>query len=349
MVMESIYYEASSPGSFGGVRALARYSGMPVKTATKWLETQDSYTLHKPIVKKFQRRKTFAKGINDLFQADLADMRNLASYNAGYSYILTCIDVFSRYAFAVPIKDKRGVTVADAFEKIFVERVPNMLQTDRGLEFLNAQVQQVFRKHNIHHYFSLNDDIKAALVERLNRTLKSRLYRYMTGRHTNRWVDVLDAVVRSYNQSLHRSIGMAPIDVTSDREDEIARRLYPPKPPLRYKYEIGDRVRITKYKHVLHKGYLPNWTEEIFEIADKFPTHPVTYGLKDLAGEDIKGKFYEQEIQKVVKTDNVYDVEKILKTRRRCGKVEYLVKWKGYPEKFNSWINERPFLHNPAV
>jgi transposase InsO family protein len=130
------------------------------------------YTLHKPIAKKFPRRKTFAKGIDDIFSGRFADMRNFASYNDGFSYILTCIDVFSRYAFAIPIKDKRGSTVAAAFEKIFSERVPNMVQTDRGLEFLNAQVQDVFRKHGIRHYFSLNDDIKAALVERFNRTLE---------------------------------------------------------------------------------------------------------------------------------------------------------------------------------
>lgn len=336
--MESVYYEAGKPGSYGGVRPLARYGGMPVKAVRGWLETQDPYTLHKPVVKKFPRRKTFAKGIDDLFQADLADMRNLASYNGGHSYILTCIDVFSRYAFAVPVKDKRGATVATAFEKIFAERAPNMLQTDRGLEFLNAQVQGVFRKHDIHHYSSLNDDIKAALVERFNRTLKSRLFRYMTHRRTSRWVDVLDDIVDSYNRSRHRSTGLAPVDVTSKNETENAERLYLPKPLLKYKYDVGDRVRIARYKHVFQKGYLPNWTREIFEIVDKHPTYPVTYGLRDLAGESIKGKFYEPELQKVTKTDDVYEIEKILKTRRRGGKVEYFVKWEGYPEKFNSWI-----------
>lgn len=338
--METVYYEASAPGSFGGVRPLARYSGMPVKSAEKWLVSQDTYTLHKPVVKNFPRRKTFAKGINDLFQADLADMRNLSNYNSGYSYILTCIDVFSRYAFAVPIRDKRGASVTAAFETIFADRVPNMLQTDRGLEFLNASVQDVFRKYGIHHYSSLNDDIKAALVERFNRTLKSRLYRYMTRHHTNRWIDALDDVVKSYNRSHHRSIGMAPIDVTRDKEDVVARRLYPPKPPLKYKFDVGDKVRIVKYKHVFQKGFLPNWTEELFVIANKNPTYPVTYELKDLAGEDIKGKFYEQELQKVVKTDDVYEIEKVLKTRRRGGKIEHFVKWKGYSDKFNSWVTD---------
>jgi hypothetical protein len=86
-------------------------------------------------VKKFLRRKTFAKGIDDLFQADLSDMQNLASSNDGNSYILTCIDMFSRYAFAVPVKGERGSTGAAAFEKIFAERVSNMLQTDCGTKF----------------------------------------------------------------------------------------------------------------------------------------------------------------------------------------------------------------------
>jgi transposase InsO family protein len=338
--MKATYYEASEPGSYGGVRALARYSGMPVKTVKGWLETQDPYTLHKPVVKKFPRRKTFSKGIDDLFQADLADMRNLASSNDGNSYILTCIDVFSRYAFAVPVKDKRGSTVAAAFEKIFAERVPNMLQTDRGTEFYNVQVQELFKKNGVRHYSSLNDDIKAALVERFNRTLKSRLFRYMTRSHTKRWIDVIDDVVHSYNRSHHRSIGTAPIDVTSENEDEIARRQYPPKPPFKYRYDVGDRVRIVKYKHVFQKGYLPNWTEEIFTIVDRHPTHPVTYGLADLTGEHIRGKFYEQEIQKVTGDDDVYEVEKVLKTRKRGGKVEYFVKWRGYPDKFNSWVTD---------
>jgi L-rhamnose mutarotase len=148
-------------------------------------------------LKKFPRRKTFAKGVDDLFQADLADMRNLASSNDGNSYILTCIDVFSRYAFAVPVKDKRGSTVAAAFEKIFAERVPNMLQMDRGTEFYNVQMQELFKKNGVRHYSSLNDDIKAALVERFNTTVKSRLFRYMTRSYTKRWIDVIDDVVSS--------------------------------------------------------------------------------------------------------------------------------------------------------
>ena len=335
-----MYYEPAKPGSYGGVRPLIRYSGASVSAAKNWLSSQDAYTLHKPVRKVFPRRKTYAKGIEDLFQADLADMQQLSKYNDGYRFVLTCVDVFSKRGFGVPLKDKRDPTVANAFEKIFVEAMPAMIQTDRGAEFLNQHVQDVFRKYNIKHYWSLNDDIKAACVERFNRTLKTRLFRYLTHHRTSRWIDVLSDLIRSYNASFHRSIGMAPNDVTSDNKDLVTRRLYPVKPAPKWKFMIGDTVRISKYKHIFQKGYLRNWTDEIFTITDRFPTHPVTYGLKDLGGEEIKGKFYEQELQKVNKTDDVYEVEKIIKTRRRSGKVQYYVKWLGYPDKFNSWTSD---------
>ena len=266
--MVDLYYQADEPGSYGGIQPLVRYSGVPTKEVSEWLASQDTYTIHKPVRRKFLRRKTYSKGIGDLFQADLADMQNLSKFNDGMRYILTCIDVFTKVAYAVAIKDKRGPTVADAFETIFEQTVPAMLQTDRGTEFLAAPVQAVFKKYNIHHYWSFNDDIKAACVERFNRTLKTRLFRYMTRKKSARWIDVLGDVVNSYNHSYHRSIGMAPVEVTLENRDVVTHRLYPPKTAPKWKFSVGDTVRIAKYKHVLHKGYLPNWSEEIFKIDE---------------------------------------------------------------------------------
>jgi hypothetical protein len=184
----------------------------------------------------------------------------------------------------------------------------------------------------------MNDEIKAAVVERFNRTLKSKMFRYFTHRNTHRWIDVLNELMKSYNRTHHRSIGMAPVEVNLSSESKIRERLYPPKPSPVWKYRVGDTVRVSRSKNVFEKGYLANWTEEIFVVSERYPTHPVTYGLKDIIGEPIKGKFYEHEMQQIVKTDDVYDVERVIKTRRRNGKLEYFVKWKGYPEKFNSWV-----------
>jgi transposase InsO family protein len=147
--MEIIYYDPNKPGSYVGVSPLVCHSNTTAASAKNWLSSQDTYTLHKPVRRNFPRRKTYVKDINDLFQADLADMQQLARYNDGYSFLLNCIDDLTKRAFAIPLKNKRGSSVADAFEKLFAEATPTMIETDRGTEFLNSQVQAVFRKHGV--------------------------------------------------------------------------------------------------------------------------------------------------------------------------------------------------------
>jgi len=157
------------------------------------------------------------------------------------------------------------------------------------------------------------------------------MFRYLTHRNTNRWVDILLSLVKAYNSSFHRSIGMAPDDVAVS--NERAQRMFPKKPKLVWKYNIGDKVRISKFKHIFEKGYLPS-------IYDRYPTYPVTYGLEDLGDEDIEGKFYEQEIQLIIKLDDLFTVEKIFKTRKRNDVLESYIRWKEYPDKFNSWSTD---------
>jgi len=168
------------------------------------------------------------------------------------------------------------------------------------------------------------------------------MYRYFTYANTRRYLDVLDELVYSYNNTRHRSIGMAPYEVNKDNEHVVRARLYPLKPKsFKWKYVVGDRVRIAMQRQPFRKGYLGQWSEEIFEIATRLPTIPVTYELRDLAVKTIKGRFYEPEIQKVLKSDDEhYDIERIVKTRKRNGKIQYLVSWKGYPSKFDSWVDE---------
>ena len=344
-ILSKHYYDPREPGSFSSVRNLERYSGIGKRKVTKFLRAQDAYTLHKPTRVRFRRRRTYAKGINDLFQADLVDVSNLSRYNDGYRYILTCIDVFSKRAWAVPLKTKSGPEVTSTFEQqILVDAECNMLQTDKGTEWLNWRFQKMLRENGISFYTSENDDIKAAVVERFNRTLKSKMWRYFTYANTRRYLEVLPDIVYSYNNTHHRSIGMKPSEVNRANEDAVRRRLYPlkSKKKPKWKYAVGDKVRISMQRRPFKKGYTGNWSEEIFVVDSLHPTQPVTYGIKDLAGEDIKGKFYEPELQKIDKRDDddVFIVEKILKTRKRAGKIEYYVKWRSYPDKFNSWVDD---------
>ena len=340
--LDAVYTDPRAPGSFSNIRTLRRYAGRSERETKRYLAGRDAYTLHKPRRVRFPRRKTYSKGIADLYQVDLVDVTSLSPSNDGMRYLLTCIDVFSKRAWAVPIRTKSARDVTDAFEKIVAERKCNMVQSDKGTEFLNSTFRAMLRRHGIHSYTTENEDLKASVVERFNRTLKAKMYRYFTHANTRRYVDVLDDLVHSYNNTRHRSIGMAPADVGPHNEDVVRARLYPSKPKShRWKYEVGDRVRIAMQRQPFRKGYIGDWSEEIFEIAARMPTTPVTYELRDLAGELIKGRFYEPEIQKVLKSDNErFDIDKILKTRKRGGKIEYLVSWKGYPSKFDSWVND---------
>jgi hypothetical protein len=321
------------------VNRLFKRSKNSVKETKDWLITQDAYTLHKPVLRKFARRKTFTSGIDDLWQSDLVDVSSLSNHNDGMRFLLTTIDTFSKYAWVIPLKNKKASTVRDAFASLITDRRPNMLQTDKGSEFVNETFQRLMRDNGIKFYTSENDDIKCAIVERYNRTLKGRMYRYFTFKSTLRYIDVLRALVDSYNKSFHRSIKLAPIDVNVNNETEVRDRLFKPKKyPIKWKLNVGDTVRISETRRAFKKGYLPNWTDEIFTIKSRLPTEPPTYELNDYDGENIKGKFYEQELQKVKKNNDIYKVEEVLKTRKRGGRTEYFVKWIGYPSKFNSWV-----------
>jgi len=338
--MDVVYYDIRSPGSFGGIDRLRRHSNKRRKDVVNYLKSQDAYMLHKPIRKRFIRRRTYSQGIGDLYQIDLADLSNLSSYNDSYRYLSNCIDVFSKRAWSSQLKSKSVREVTEAFELILDDWPCNMVQSDKGTEFVNSTFQSMLCRRGIKFYTSENEDIKAALVERFNRTLKEKMYCYFTAKNTRRYVDVLPNFIYTYNRSRHRSIGMAPANVSPDNEDAVRARLYPTqKKSSTWNFKIGDSVRMTMQRHPFHKGYIGNWSEEIFKVADRMLTIPVTYKLKDLASKDIKGAFYEDELQSVTKAeDELFDIERILKTRKTAGKVEYFVKWRGYLAKFNSWV-----------
>ena len=281
-------------------------------------------------------------GIDAQFQADLVDVQNLSRFNKGYKYLLTCIDIFSKYAWVVPLKTKQGQELVKAFQTILTSgRKPNKLQTDQGTELLNRVFQKFLRDNNID-FFTVNSGLKASVVERFNRTFKNKMYKYFTAKNTLTYIDVLPKLITSYNNTYHRSIKMKPSQMTKANEAKVWETLYgnDVDKRVRFKFQVGDRVRISKVKRMFEKSYLPNFTEEMFTIYKRFARQVPVYKLKDDAGEILDGTFYEAELQKVIKEDDVYRVEKVLRKRKRKGVVEYFVKWKGYSDKFNSWVAE---------
>jgi hypothetical protein len=268
-----------------------------------------------------------------------------ANVNDGYKYILTLIDLFSRYAWAEPLKDKSANEVAAAFRRVFAKgRKPQRLQTDDGREFDNRAVQHLLNIENIR-FFTVKSQFKAAVVERFNRTLKTKMWRYFTRTGNHRWVDLLPDFITSYNSAVHRSIGVAPIEVNNEIEHELwlrQERMGPQKVTQRnitITFRVGDQVRISVAKGVLIKGYLPNWTEQIYTVSEVLNTEPVQYKLQDYNNEQIRGSFYAAEMQKVVPPER-YAVERVIRTRKVRGRTQYFVKWHGYGDEFNSWTDD---------
>ena len=304
---------------------------------------QPSYTLHRQARKKYPTRHYIVHDIDEQWQADLAEVGQIADRNQGNRYILTVIDIFSRYAWCRPLRNKKGETVAEAFDDIFKEgRIPKRMQTDQGKEFQNHYVQDLFQAHNVE-WFSVKSLYKAAFVERFNRTLKHRMWKCFTAENNMVWIDVLQDVVHAYNHSVHRAIGRRPAEVTRDDVDDMREEMYQRKQPRKGKDDVrmGQKVRISKVKSIFAKSYLPLWTEEIFTVATvQRKNRPITYTLKDYNGDLIEGSFYRQEIQPVIKKDDVYLVEDVIRQQRRSGNMLCLVKWKWYPVSFNSWVRK---------
>ena len=352
MKFEKLYYDPKSPAGYAGEQALyqlAKKSSKKVKLddVRNWLRKQQTYTLHKQIRRKFLRRKTVVAGIDCQWQADLADMSKMSKVNDKYRYLLCIIDVFSKFAWVVPIKNKTGKTLVDAFKFVLKSgRSPKSLQTDKGTEFKNKDFQNFLKSKKIHFFTTENPETKASIVERFQRTLKSRMWKYFTHHRTLRYVDILPNLVDGYNHAYHRSIKRAPVSVTIRNEPEVSEILYGKNKSksTRSKLNVGDFVRINKTKRTFDKGYLPNWTQELFKISAVVKTQfPITYKIEDLDGESVRGTFYSQELQRVEK-DQIYEIESVLAHRKRkVGKKwvkEIKVHWKGYPSKFDSWILE---------
>ena len=343
-----MYYDPTSPSAFSSKEKVFRSAKRVIPTLTRrdvnsWFDKQLTYTLHKPMRHSFTRNPTIVMSIDDQWQADLVDMSSRAKDNDGYTFLLTVIDCFSKYAWVEPVPRKTGTEILNALKRIIVVggRNPKRLQTDDGKEFTNSLVQSFLKQRGIA-FFTTKSEMKSAIVERFNRTLKDKMWKWFTAHNTTRYTNVLPSLVEGYNNSKHRSIGMAPSVVTTKDENVIRQRLYGKlvtRKRKKYKYSIGDLVRISKARKVFRKGYLPNWSDETFLVKDRNTRKEPVYYLQDYDGEDIEGAFYEKELQRVTEQAE-YRVQEILKSKKKGGKILHFVKWHRWPSKFNSWVED---------
>lgn len=364
--LHKLYTTPGLAGAYQGVEKLykaAKKEGLNVTRddIREYLLGIDGYTLTKPKRIRFKRNRVYTSGLNAVHMADLADMKSLAADNDDKEYILVIIDTFSKYVWAVPVAKKTATEVRMALVEVYSEEKNRCraLGTDKGKEFDNKMCKALFDKLNIRWYTTQNSDVKMSIVERVIRTLKGMLYRYMLQNLTQTYIRALPQIVRNYNDTVHSATGLAPSAINASNEDEVMRRLYPElwrveeeesdesdddlkeEKPI---FSLGDSVRISSARDPFHKGYLQSWSSEIYTVDRVVKRRPLVYRIRGEDKKIIEGTFYKWELQKV-KPSDVYRIDEVLDERtNEDGETEYLVRWQNFPDNANSWVPARDII-----
>lgn len=304
----------------------------------------EQYTdeIYKERNSKFRRRRVLAGKVNDIWSCDIMDMSDVAEQNDGYRYSLNIVDVFSKFAWVIPLKTKSAAEVVKAFRPLFREFKPSHIWVDEGKEFYNKELTALLKEYNVNRYSTYSEN-KSAVVERFNRTIKTNIWKYFVSNQTRDWVNKINELVDKYNNKEHSTIKMSPIEAL--RNEDKVRKLYEKKDIELMKYEtepkfqVGDYVRISRAKGIFEKSINPNWSTEVFIIDKVIESNPPTYIIRDKLGEVTAGSFYENELQKT-DLQNFVLINKVIKKRTYKGVKQVFVSFLGYNEKFNQWIDE---------
>jgi len=363
--LRSLYNDVEKPGTFQGIEKL--YDAVveeglykiTEKQIRKFLETNFAYSLNRPTKKVRKRARVIVSGIDDQFDADLADMKDpiYSSANKKVTYLLIVIDIFSRFLWIKPLKDKEASTVIKAFKEIFAQskRKPRRIRTDRGSEFTAKETRKFFKEENIHQMFTSNET-QANYAERVIKTIKTKIFRFMTAKNTFKYLDLLPKFVKSYNNTWHHGIRARPVDVTKKNEKRLWWQMYWPEEFLsekeskkskrgkKYKFEIGNNVRLSVTRRAFNREYDQRWTGELFVVKSRFMREQniPMYRVTDYEGENIDGSFYENEMQRVnpPSKNDLFVIDKII-DRKVEDKVKMVkVRYRFWPVKYDRWIKE---------
>ena len=314
-LMQRLYYNPDLPTSFSGSlsKLIDKVGVKREKQVEKWLEGERAWTLHRPVRRRYRRRRIISAGINHIWSCDLMDLQLLKRYNNSMKYVLLVVDIFSKKIDTIPLKNKQSTTVTAGFQQILENgktwgkqgESPHIVNTDSGGEF-GTPFRSYLASKGIHHYKALNPDVKSAVAERAIRTIKARLYRYFTHKNTLRYIEVLPRLVQSYNKTKHSSIKLAPNQVTLKTQASVRKNLYgservldsythPSQLPQNRKLRkskqelpLGAYVRISKWKNIFGKKFTPNYSSEIFRVIKIHSPSSTVTNVVGGSGGDIK-------------------------------------------------------------
>ena len=303
--LASIYYNRRGPASYSGIvklyaEAKKRIKDIKLKDVQSWLEKQDLYSLHKPVRTRFPRQSTRVIGYGTTLFSDLASFENLRSKNSNFAWLLVVVEALSRKAYVEPLKHKTAEEVITAFKRIYkrLPSTPFRILTDKGKEYENHKFKEFCKSHRLKHIISTNVESHAWLAERFIRTLKSRLYKYFTNSNTQRWVDVVQDFVDSYNTTVHSTTGVKPNDINVSNEEQYIEMQHKAanKKTKQPRYHVGQTVRIALRKPTFHKGYKQTHSLELYKIVKVLNRSPPVYEIEDENGVAVDATWYEQEL-----------------------------------------------------
>ena len=336
-------YVDDKPYSFGGKFRL--YESYAKEEVDKALSKNDTYTQFKQYrrPKKFSPIYVYRK--RELFQSDVVffTRSELVKANHGYKYLFTTIDVFTKMAWIYPMKENKCAVVIECFKDILRQcgDKPERLNTDRGSELICKKFADFLKENNIHHYLSYSLR-KCPVVERFNLTIQRLLYKMMKQNNTYEWTKLIDKAMKIYLNRKHRTIKMSPLQAEKDQNESIVRQTYwkryakTSENKIKPKFSVGDSVRIYQERGIFHRGYMKDFTPEIFTIIEVLLNLPVPrYTLKEYNGDVVKGSFFEEELVRYDPPE-FYEID-VIKTRGKGKRKEYLVHYRGWPSVYDEW------------
>ena len=350
------YRTVGHPVALSAPGRVAKYFKVTTAQAREALQQVDSYTTHKEY-KRPRYYNPYYIYNPDFFQCDLIEVRALSSYNDGVNYLCVIICVFSRKIWVYPMKNKSGQSMVRVLE-LWLDNLPLHVRvktwmSDRGKEFINSSVEQLLKDRGIKHQLALGTS-KAAYVERAQKSLQLLLYRFLSDRETFRYLDVLEDLVKTYNEREHRSLnGLSPNEAFKKKNRNYVRGIhmarYAKIRPQKPKLSVGDVVRIKSVASKVataSRSYVQQFKPEYF-IITKVNTKLaiLMYQIKSLdTDETIVGQFYAAELSKV--DSDVFKVERVIRWKGKTPNRQAFVKWLHFGNQHNSWIAERDIVEN---
>lgn len=348
--LDNIYYDSGSGGSLGSpikllqeVKRRDYYRNVGLRRITNYLRSQNAYTLYRPARSKFPTPPVYVDGPNRQLELDIVDVSKDEDVNDEVRYLLTAIDSFSKYAYAVPLKKKDAGSVNLAVAHILDQHKTQTCGSDRGSEFRQRAFQRMLKDRGIRHFFAGGSG-KMAILERWHRTLRSRIARFQYKRNNYRYIDDLQRFVKAYNSTYHRSIGMAPRDVNEFNAPVVYANLYGKlkSPQIKdYRFKLNATVRISGQTHPFRREFFERWSQEVFTVVKRSRQRGINmYRLRGCTGETLDGSFYEAEMTRVDESDanKLYKVKEILGRKREDGVEKVKVWFIGLPRKCAQWL-----------